>query len=63
MLNNRTVLLNKVLYSPPAGVLQLMGIGFIRTPISFPLKGPSALLRSDASVQKRFSSTEVPSVV
>lgn len=34
MLNNRTVLLNKVLYSPPAGVLQLMGIGFIGTPIS-----------------------------
>lgn len=35
MLNNKTVLLNKVLYSPPAGVLRLMGIGFIRSPIFF----------------------------
>lgn len=35
MLNNKTVLLNKVLYSRPAGVLRLMGIGFIRTPIFF----------------------------
>lgn len=50
MLNDKTVLLNKVLHSPPAEVLQLMGIGLIRTPISFPLKGLSALLRSDASV-------------
>lgn len=63
MLNNKTVLLNKVLHSPPAGVLRLMGIGFIGTPIFLGLKGPSALLRSDASVQKRFSSTSVLSVV
>lgn len=67
MLNNKTVLLNKVLQSPPAGVLRLMGIGFIRIPIFFLLKARLhyfvLMPRSSLYHEACFPSTSVPSVV